>query len=267
MWKFALALLALPFLPHAALAQSLPDDLVKAALLPGWQTGQGTRMAALRIDLAQGWKTYWRSPGEAGIPPEFDWTGSRNLAAVRFHWPRPEVFHTNGMQTIGYHRTLVLPIEVTPADPSKPVTLRATVDLGVCRDVCVPTSVTLAANLSGKGTADPAIQAALDARPATAAEAGAKGISCRIDPIRDGLRVTAHMTLPPQGPDEVVVVEPGNADIWAAPAEVTRQGNRLSAVTELVDATGAPFALNRSALRLTVLGKNRAVEIAGCPAG
>lgn len=264
MWKFAIALLALPVLPHPAPAQEMPADLLRASILPGWQTSKGTRMVALQVDLAQGWKTYWRSPGDAGIPPDFDWAGSSNVAAVRFHWPTPEVFHTNGMQTIGYHRQLVLPIEVTPADPAKPVGLRATVDMGVCRDVCVPTSVSLSADLAGRGADDPVIEAALHDQPRSGV---ARSVSCTVDPIKDGLRITARMTLPPQGTNEVVAIEPGDADIWASPAEVTRHGDELVAVSELVDASGAPFALNRSALRLTVLGDGRAVDVMGCPAG
>lgn len=253
--------LAFAFLPFAAVAQSLPANLVSAQILPGWQTDQGTRMIALRLTLADGWKTYWRSPGDAGIPPEFDWTGSTNLKAVKFHWPVPDVFNTNGMQTIGYHHQLVLPIEVTPVDPSRPVHLRSEVDMGVCRDICVPTAATLTADLSGRGQDDPAIRTALADQP----RGGARGVSCTIDPIKDGLRVTARMTVPRQGAQEVVVMEPSGADVWASPSTVTRDGNTLTAVSELVASSGAPFALDRSTLRLTVLGDGRAVEVTGCP--
>jgi DsbC/DsbD-like thiol-disulfide interchange protein len=74
----------------------------------------GGHMAAVELQLAPGWKTYWRSPGDAGIPPSFDWSGSENVKSVRLHWPAPEVFEANGMQTIGYHERLVLPVEITP---------------------------------------------------------------------------------------------------------------------------------------------------------
>ncbi len=255
--------IALALLPLAAPAQSLPPDLVEASILPGWQTDHGTRMIALRLTLADGWKTYWRSPGDAGIPPEFDWAGSTNVKAVAFHWPVPDVFETNGMETIGYHRELVLPIEVTPADPSRPIHIRSEVDMGVCRDICVPTTATLSADLSGRGHSDPAIRAALADQPKT----GGARASCSIDPIKDGLRVTARISAPRQGASEVVVMEPSGGDVWASPAEVIRDGNSLTAVSELVAPSGAPFALDRSGLRLTVLGEGRAVEVTGCPAG
>lgn len=256
------ALLCTPF---ALWAEPSPDEIVTAEIRPGWQTRGGTRMAALHLRLAPQWKTYWRSPGEAGIPPEFDWSGSQNLRSVRLHWPRPQVFETNGMQTIGYKQDLVLPLEVTPIDPSRPVHLRASVDLGVCRDICVPAEIAAQADLNGPGTDDAMIGAALRARPATAAEAGVTAITCRVDPIDDGLRVTASIDLPPQGGEEVVVLEPAEPAVWTSEGETRRDGRRLTATVEMVAGSGAPFSLNRSGLVVTVLGRDRAVEIQGCP--
>src|SRR6056297_1113481 len=98
--RLGLALLAAaPASAHAEAA--MPADVVRAEVLPGWTTGAGTRMAALRLTLAPGWKTYWRAPGDAGIPPAFDWSGSRNLKGVAFHWPAPDVFQSYGIRTIG----------------------------------------------------------------------------------------------------------------------------------------------------------------------
>lgn len=242
-------------------------SVIAGAIRQGWQTGAGKRIAGVELRLAPGWKTYWRAPGDAGIPPAFDWSGSENLASARVLWPRPIVFYLNGMRSIGYHGDVVLPVEVTPRDPSRPVKLRAAVDLGVCRDVCVPAHLRLEAGLSGTGAPDAAIRAAIADRPATADEAGLRGLSCSVTPIRDGLRIEATMTLPPQGGrDETVVLEPSDPSIWSSEASVMRSGNRLVAVADLVDGTGAPFALDRSGLTVTVLGDRGAVEHLGCPA-
>ena len=100
------------------------DELLQANLLPGWRMDSGHHMAGLSLALAPGWKTYWRSPGEAGIPPEFDWSGSQNVKAVYVHWPSPVVFHTNGMQTVGYDGGVILPLEVVPEVPGQPVVLQ-----------------------------------------------------------------------------------------------------------------------------------------------
>jgi DsbC/DsbD-like thiol-disulfide interchange protein len=128
----------------AAPAQTFAESAEGAAevsVLPGWRTERGTHMAALRIELRPGWKTYWRAPGDAGIPPRFGWSGSRNIASVAFHWPRPEVYVINGMRSIGYHDQLILPMEFTPKQPGQPMHVEAEVEIGVCHDICVPVKV------------------------------------------------------------------------------------------------------------------------------
>lgn len=265
----ALSTLALILsLSTPAFAQGVTQsDVLEGDFRLGWQMTSGSRMTALHLRLAPQWKTYWRAPGDAGIPPSFDWAGSENVKSVRFHWPTPDVFHTNGIQSVGYHDELVLPIEVIAKDPSRPVYLRAQVDLGVCKDICMPATLELTADLNGTGGPDALIAAALRSRPATAREAGLSRIACTILPIRDGLRLTAEVTLPPQGNREVVVVEPGVPGVWVSEAEVSRYGGTMTVVADMVPPSAAPFALDRQDVTLTVLGNTgRAVEIKGCPA-
>lgn len=248
-------------------AQSV-TDILAAELLPGWQTATGTRMAAIRLTMAPGWKTYWRSPGEAGIPPEFDWRGSTNVAGVALHWPVPEVFDFNGMQTIGYAHELVLPVEIRPRMPGQPVELRAAVDLGVCRDICVPANVQLQGQLATPASTapDPVIRAALQAQPRPARAAGLQGHHCAVTPAAQGLHLRAELNLPRLGPDEMVVIESTDPRIWVAEAHSRREGGRLVAETDLIAIDRQPLMLDRSGLTITVLAAGRAVEVQGCPA-
>lgn len=264
--NLALAIcLTLPCLPSFAQSTDRVDNL-EASLLAGWQTDAGSHMAALQLTLAPGWKTYWRSPGEAGLPPLFNWSGSENVKSVRIHWPSPAVFEANGMQSIGYHDAVTLPLEVTPRDPSQPMHLVARIDLGICRDICLPASLSLSTDLTAPGASGSAISDALALRPNTAKEAGLQAITCTVDPIADGLRITAVMALPPQGTPETVVFEANQADIWVAKAMTRRNADQLTAVTEMVAPTGAPFALERSKVVVTVISNGKSVEIQGCPA-
>jgi DsbC/DsbD-like thiol-disulfide interchange protein len=253
------------------LAATLParaeEPPVSAQILNGWQTDTGTQMTGLKLHLAPGWKTYWRAPGEAGIPPSFDWSGSDNVKSARIHWPAPHVFETSGLQSIGYAGDVVLPVEFAPRDPGAPMRLVGQVDIGVCRDICVPATLRVDVALAAPGAPDPAIKAALAARPLQAGKAGVKGATCRIEPIRDGLRLTANLVLPPTGGAEAVVIEAGSPDIWVSESEVTRDGTRLTASADLVAPSGEPFGLDRAGLVLTVVGSARAVEIRGCPGG
>ena len=255
-----LALLAAP-----ALAQS-QADVLDGALVPGWQMPGGHRMAALHLTLAPHWKTYWRAPGETGIPPQFNWSGSQNLQAVTLHWPSPEVIMLNGMQSIGYHDQLVLPLEITATDPALPVVLRLQMQLGICEDICMPATLTLTASLSGPGQHNPLIATALAAGPLGGAEAGLTALDCDVRPIDDGLHIAARISLPQQGDPETVVFETADKSVWVAEATSRRDGQVLNAATDLVATEGVPFALDRSGVTVTVIGQGRSVEITGCPA-
>lgn len=240
--------------------------LVQASVLPGWKTESRTQMSGLRLQLADGWKTYWRAPGDAGIPPRFDWSGSDNVRSVQVIWPTPHVFTRDGLTSIGYSGDVVLPLEITPKDPSRPMRLRASVDLGVCRDICVPAMLRLDAVVEGPGAPDTAIRAALGDQPVSGRRAGVVAHRCKVEPLRDGLRVTAEIEMPSAGGNETVVFEPGDPSVWVDEASVTRDGEMLVAVTEMVGPSSAPFALDRGDIRITVLGQARAVDIRGCPA-
>lgn len=252
-------------LSGAAAAEGMPSPILRAEIVDGWQTQSGTEMAALHLVLAPGWKTYWRAPGEAGIPPRFDWSGSENLASVTLHWPRPEMFDLNGMRTFGYHDALLLPIEFTPQDAAAPIRVRADVELGVCDEICVPMSLDLSGDLAPGGAPVAAIREALADVPEPAAAAGLSAARCDAEPIRDGMRLTSRLTLPPVGPDEVAVFELPDQTIWVSPAETRRDGGELQATADLVPATAKPFAVNRSDIRITIFGgSGRVVELQGC---
>ena len=263
-----LSLAALITPPSGAAAGEL-DDVLKAQVLPGWRMADGTHMAAVEITLKPGWKTYWRAPGDLGIPPQFDWRGSRNLSGVDIKWPTPRPLLQDGAITIGYSDKVVLPIKVLPKRGGRDVRLDARLDLGVCRDVCIPVNLRIGATLpSAPAKLDPTIAAALADQPYTAREARVGQVSCTISIAEgDGLNLHAEVKMPSAGGREVVVIETDNPHVWVAPAKTHRKGGTLIAQTQLIHVEGSSFAVNRSALRLTVLGASYGVDIQGCPAG
>jgi DsbC/DsbD-like thiol-disulfide interchange protein len=263
--SLAFLLAAGGFVPAgAARAQSVPDGLVSAALLPGWQTAEGRYMSALRVRLAPGWKTYWRSPGEAGIPPLFDWTGSDNVAAVQIHWPRPQVFLLSGYRTLAYPDELLLPVEVTPARPGDPVTLRLSADIGICEEICVPVTIRTDVALTAGGTAESAIAQALRQVPPDARAQGLPAARCVAEPIRDGMRLTATIPYPTAAPDSFAIVELKDRAVWVAPVETRLENGSMVQVSDLVPGDAKPFALSRGAVRLTVFSGTDVVEFSGC---
>ncbi len=241
---------------------------VTGEILEGWQQADGSRIAAVKLTLAPGWKTYWRMPGDNGIPPAFDWSGSSNLRGVGITWPAPKVFRQGGVRTIGYANELILPITIAPRVAGKPVTLRADLDIGVCSDICVPKQMTLTATLDTTGSKPtPAIAAALAARPYAASEAGVKSATCALRPTARGMEIETRLDLPSAGGREVVVIEAGQPNIWTSETDSRRAGRQLTATSDLAATNGGALAIDRSAIRITVLGSSHAVEIQGCTPG
>jgi len=251
-------------LPIAAAAQ---EGMARLSVLPGWRSDQGTHIAALRVTLAPGWKTYWRAPGDAGIPPEIDLRGARNLSGAAPAWPTPVVFWQNGMRSIGYKDELILPLRVRPRSPGEDIVLAGRITMGICEDICVPVSKSFDATLPAAQTnPDPRIIRALENRPLPADRAGVRDVHCTITPTPQGIEIAAAITMPPAGGTETVVLETDDPQIWVAEPDSARNGEVLRARTELVHVHGDAFAINRAGLRLTVLGADHAVDIKGCPA-
>jgi DsbC/DsbD-like thiol-disulfide interchange protein len=100
-------------------------------------------VAGVEIALDEGWKTYWRNPGDAGVPPVFDWMGSTNAASIKVLYPAPIRLKEPAAETIGYKDAVLFPVEVVLQDPNKPVELKLLLEFGICREICIPAQSTL----------------------------------------------------------------------------------------------------------------------------
>jgi DsbC/DsbD-like thiol-disulfide interchange protein len=128
-----------------------------AGLATDWAVGHASRarliagngVAGVEVEMADGWKTYWRTPGDAGgVAPSFDWSKSGNLAAAKVLYPAPKRFSDSAGDTVGYKGTVVFPVVLTPKDPKKPIDLRLDLDYGVCNEICIPAQAKLSLAIS-----------------------------------------------------------------------------------------------------------------------
>lgn len=94
--------------------------------------------AGVEIRLATGWKTYWRYPGDSGVPPRFDFSGSKNVKSVEVAWPAPQRFSDVEGNTIGYKTSVTFPLRIEPRERGKPVALKLKLEYAVCEKLCVP---------------------------------------------------------------------------------------------------------------------------------
>ncbi|MEG9862097.1 MAG: protein-disulfide reductase DsbD domain-containing protein [Parvularculales bacterium] len=98
----------------------------------------GEVMLGVVVNLAEGWKTYWRNPGDSGIPPIFDWSSSNNMEVTEMLWPAPERFDLPDDSSFGYKNEVLFPVRVVAPDINEPMDVALTLSYGVCREVCVP---------------------------------------------------------------------------------------------------------------------------------
>ena len=123
---------------------------------PGSEPSRKTWQIGVQITLKPGWKTYWRVPGDAGVPPVFDWSKSSNVDDVRLEWPVPGRYVDEYATAIGYTDEIVFPVTVVAQDPSKPVKANLDLAYAVCKDICLPAQATLTLDLTESSTRDSA---------------------------------------------------------------------------------------------------------------
>ncbi len=150
------------FSGHAAAWDGDKHSAVRLIAGDSEDTANGPLLrAGVEIKLAPGWKTYWRYPGDAGVPPQFDFAKSDNVKAVTVAWPAPKRLVDSEGTTIGYKTDVVFPLRVVPADPARPVTLRLHLDYAICERLCIPVQGRAELVLKpGKGADHAAIAAA-----------------------------------------------------------------------------------------------------------
>lgn len=258
-------IIAAMFLPAAARAGEIYGNV---DFLNGWRLDDGSYQTAIEFDLSDGWKTYWRTPGPAGIPPSFDWAGSTNIANVEIDWPTPQVFESYGSISIGYKDHITLPVRITPIQQNAHVNVELNFEFGVCSDICIPATARFnekLGNLPDEGVR--AIKAALKEGPSSARSAGLNSATCKLTPIDDGFDIEASLKFSKslQG-ERTTVIEYAAPDIWIDIAQTSINGRNLTAGTTLEYYGDGMLTVDRSALRITLLDNDGAVEILGCPA-
>ena len=123
---------------EAATSPWSPSEHAKLRLISGPTTPTGKQRVGVEIVMSPGYKTYWRNPGQFGVPPAFDWSGSTNIGGLDVRWPVPERFQDSAGYSIGYVGEVVIPISVQPVDPSRPVMIVLKLEYAVCDKICIP---------------------------------------------------------------------------------------------------------------------------------
>jgi len=230
-------------------------------LLAGSRSG-AVLLGGIALRLKPGWHTYWRTPGDSGVPPRFDFSKSDNVEAVTVLWPAPTKFDDGaGGFSLGYHDQVVLPLRIVAKNAEKPVTLRADVNYAVCEKLCIPVQANLELSFNSvASTEDSALFSALDTVPKPANVGDPNPLTIR-DVKREGRsEVLVDVVSPDKGPINLFVEGP--TPDWGLPVPKLLDHGPPGVKRFAFALEGVPPGVNPegAALKLTLVGADRAYE-------
>lgn len=230
------------------------------------QSGASPLRAGVEIKLATGWKTYWRYPGDSGVPPRFDFARSENVKSVTVEWPAPHRFADDSGVSIGYKGEVIFPLTVVPQDTAKPVVLRLDLDYAICEKLCMPATAKAELVLTGVATvhktALSAAQARVPVHSAVGEPASLAIRSVRRDVDAAEQRIVVDVTVP-AGATSVELFAEGPAPDWALPVPEPVEGAPAGQKRFAFTLTGLPpgASADGAALRFTAVAGDRAIEV------
>jgi DsbC/DsbD-like thiol-disulfide interchange protein len=263
--SLVVALCASSWFPLTACAQDASpwqrDGHSALRLLAGSRSGT-VLLGGIALQLQPGWKTYWRSPGDSGVPPRFDFSKSENVEAVTILWPAPTKFDDGaGGHSLGYHDQTVLPLRIVTKNADKPVTLRAEISYAVCEKICIP--VDAKAELpftSVASTEDSTLFAALDTVPKPANVGDPIPLTIR-DVKRDGKSGVTVDVAVADARDVNLFVEGPTPD-WALPIPAVAEHSPPGVKRFNFELDGLPPGVkpDGAALKFTLVGADKSYE-------
>jgi DsbC/DsbD-like thiol-disulfide interchange protein len=261
---FAAALSAACIAPEARAEETSPwqrDAHSAVRLLAGSRSGS-VLLGGIAIQLQPGWKTYWRTPGDSGVPPRFDFSKSDNVEAVTVLWPAPMKFDDGaGGTSLGYKQQVVLPLRIVAKNAEKPLTLRAEISYAVCEKICIPVDARAELAFSAvASTEDGALSAALETVPKPANVGDPNPVTIR-DVKRDGKANVLVDVAAPEAKDVSLFVEGPTPD-WALPVPRLVEPSPPGVKRFSFELDGLPPGAKPegAALKLTLVGGDHSYE-------
>jgi DsbC/DsbD-like thiol-disulfide interchange protein len=225
----------------------------------------GPIRAGVEIRLKSGWHTYWRYPGDAGVPPRFDFSQSQNLKSVEVRWPAPQRIPEQGLVAIGYTGDVILPLAIVPQIRGEPVKLRLKLDYAVCEMLCVPAEgkaeLVLTAGASSHETALAAAEARVPKRTALGEGSALIVRSVRREDTGRRPRIIVDVAAPPAA--EIALFAEGPTADWALPVPAAVDGAPKGLQRFAFELDGAPPGASYDGARiaLTAVAGDAAIEV------
>lgn len=128
-------------------------DQVRARIISASDNigAQKTIDAGIQVEFGEGWHSYWKMPGDSGLPPRFDWSASDNIEEPKVLYPAPARKDEAGLQVFGYADSVFFPLKIKLKDTSKPIVIDLALQIMVCKEICIPQDVHLALSIDNSG--------------------------------------------------------------------------------------------------------------------
>ena len=227
--------------------------------------GKPVQRAGVQMRLADGWKTYWRYPGDSGVPPRFDFARSRNVKSVSVRWPAPQRLTDESGTSIGYKHEVVFPLEIIPQDAAKPVELVLGIDYAVCEKLCVPADGKAELTIDGKGGEQDAKIARSEALVPRPAKLGADGaLAVRMAKREaDGTKPRVMVDVAAPANAAVALFAEGPTPDWALPVPEAIDGAPAGQQRFAFEVDGLPpnTKADGATLTLTAVAGDQAIEV------
>ena len=256
-YNIIIALSLLGALRTPAMAVEL-DQIVQVVLKKGWRKESGDHIAALQITLAPGWKTYWRQPGDTGIPPRFDFSGSENLTILDVIYPAPKITWQGNYRSFVYYENVIFPILIRP-EATETATLRGKIDIGVCKEICIPVSFEVNTTLTATNLEDTLIKSFLNAKP----QVGFGKVICEFKPVLHGMQISLYLNMA-EPEIQHAVIEVGDPKLSIGTPKISQEENQLKIVSNVLTPTGNSVSITRSDVVTTLFSAESVTEFTGC---
>ncbi|HEY6861460.1 MAG TPA: protein-disulfide reductase DsbD domain-containing protein [Pseudolabrys sp.] len=226
------------------------------------KNGDAQLRAGIEIKMQTGWKTYWRYPGDSGVPPHFDFSDSENLKDVKVLYPAPHLFTDETGQSLGYKEKVIIPLTVSPQQPGKPVRLRLKIDYAVCEKLCVPAEGRAELVLGVDESSHNLELAAAESRVPKQVTAAQAGLTARRANSGPKPLVTVDLGVPANQTVELFVEGP--TPQWALPIPKPVQAEPAGRAQFSFELDGLPPGVDPKGqleLTFTVVTRERAIEV------
>ena len=225
-----------------------------------------TIIIGLKINLKEGWKTYWRHSGTTGLPTVINIEKIPDMEDFEILWPKPEVQESDGNISLIYKNELVIPILINLNNKNLPYLFRLNADFGVCKNICIPVKKYLTFEIKNSkiSSRKDALENALNKLPKSSSDSNLGNLSCSLntDVERSFLKFSAKLS--DSFFESWSILEYGTDMIALLKTKKHISDQKLFFETAIDRSQNKRLFIDKSKFKLTIISKDKSLLFLGC---